>query len=309
MVNKTKSNKKVSQNFWTQSFVIRLAVLIGKVLPRKFGLKLASFIGACLGKNKKSPMVKAIRANQWVVHQQSLTDNALDEMPVKVFKSAAKCMFDYFYFLNRPEKLREVVDFSPEAQAAINRINSNQPSVVVCPHISNFDLMGYALTLKGVKIQVLSYPDPKGTYKMQNKLREAVGINVTPLSFSAFRQARVRLNEGGSILTGLDRPVTTQQKENYQPEFFGYTCSLPVFYIRMAKEADAPVFIMAATSQPNGRYRLEGSPPIWIEPHEDLDTEIRLNANRVLKEVEPIIKQNAHQWAMFYPVWPRFLGV
>ena len=125
-----------------QPIVIQILALMGKILPRKLGLGIAALIGTCLGSLKQTSLVKAIRANQWVIHDQKLSKKALNQLPRVVFRSASKCFFDYFYFLNRPEKLEEMVRFSPEAQAAIQRIKSNEACVVVCPHLSNFDLMG-----------------------------------------------------------------------------------------------------------------------------------------------------------------------
>ncbi len=302
-------NQPQKRKTFDHPIIIRLAMLIGKVLPRKLGLKLASLIGIQLGKSKHSPIVKAIRANQWVIHGQSVKPETLNLIPQMVFESSAKCLFDYFHFLSRPEKLKEIVEISPEAMAAFERIWRNEPCVIVCPHTSNFDLMGYVLTLYNLDVQVLSFPNPNTSYKLQNRLRESLGIQVTPMSLSSFRQARKRLRNGGTILTGLDRPLENTQEQKYQTTFFGFESNLPVSYVRMAMEADAPVFIMAATSQPGGKYRLEGSQPIWMEAEKSLDSEIRMNAKRVLSEAEPIIKKYADQWAMFYPVWPQFLGI
>lgn len=296
------------KNFIFQTILLRLAVLIGKILPRRWGLKLASFIGSVLGNNKSSAMSKSIRANQWVVHNGKLSDQELKEKPKIIIRSAAKCIFDYFYFLSRPSELDKIVDFSPEGKLACERIRNNQPCVCVCPHTSNFDLMGYALARQGLEMQVISYPDPNATYKMQNKIREKVGIIVTPMSLSAFRLAKSRLREGKSVLTGLDRPLDREEPVKHQPTFFGYNANLPSAYVRLAIEANAPVIVIAATSQPDGRYRLEGSQPIWMETGEDIEDEITYNTNRVLKEAEGLIKKYADQWAMFYPVWPQFLG-
>jgi lauroyl/myristoyl acyltransferase len=77
----------------------------------------------------------------------------------------------------------------------------------------------------------------------------------------------------------------------------------------MALEANAPVVILAATSQPDGTYRLVGSAPIWMTPDEDLETEVRANAEKVLQLAQNLILSHADQWAMFYPIWPQFLGV
>ncbi len=307
---KNRQKKKLSiKGLFAQPFIIRLAMFIGRILPYRFGVKAASAIGTLLGSIRISAMVKAVRANQYVIHDQSLSKKDLNKIPRIIFRSAAKCLFDYFHHLPRPDELGKLVHYSPEARIAFERIRNNQPCVIVSPHLSNFDLMGYALSLIGVEVQVLSFPNPTASYKFQNQLRESMGFLVTPMSLSAFRQARQRLQDGGSVLTGLDRPLPNPQTSKYRPTFFGYETNLPVTYVRMAIEADAPVMIMAATSQPDGTYYLEGSKPIWMEPSDDLEREIINNANKVLREAEGLIKTYSHQWAMFYPIWPQFLGV
>lgn len=298
--------------FWQtlfQNSLLKFLTFLGKILPRRIGLGIATIIGTFWGSLKFTPLIKAIRANQWVLHNQQLTKKELNTLPRVVFRSAAKCFFDYFYYLQRPEKLEKAIDFSPEAEATIQRIADQEPCVVVCPHLSNFDLMGYALSLKGVKVQVLTHPKPVATYEMQNKLRGKFGMTITPMTLSAFREARKRLRAGGSILTGLDRPLEEGYREKYQPNFFGQPAHLPVAYVRMALEANAPVFVFAAAYLPNGKYYLVGSPPIYMKKKDNLEEEILFNAHQVLKEAEIIIKKYPQQWAMFYPVWPQFLGV
>ncbi len=284
-------------------------MLIGRLFPRKLGLLFAALIGTILGSLKRSQMVRAIRVNQYVIHNQNLDAKTLRKLPKVVLRSAAKCIFDYFYFLTRPEKLLNVVKFSPEAEAAFERVKQNNPCVIACPHLSNFDLMGYALALKGIDVQILSYPNPNETYQIQNQIRESCGLNVTPMSFSAFREARLRLQNGGSILTGLDRPIGTDEPEKHQPVFFGHPSNLPVAYVRMAKEAQAPVFIMAVAYQPNDTYLLEASQPIWIEPGENHENEVLENTEKILATAGEFIVRYHKQWAMFFPIWPEFLGV
>jgi phosphatidylinositol dimannoside acyltransferase len=307
----TKQTAKKSHNkqFRVQSLAIRLMMLAGKILPRHWGLGLATMVGSFLGNRKADKMVRAIRANQYVIHNKSLFAEALDQIPATVFQSAARCFFDYFHYLPRPSELQKVVSISPEARAALERIQARQPTVVVCPHLSNFELFGYALTLQGIDIQVLSFPNPNTSYKLQNRLRKDTGINITPMTLSAFRQARVRLQDGGSILTGLDRPMGDPADSKYQLNFFGHPANLPVAYVRMALEANAPVIIMAATSQADGTYRLVASEPVWMTPNDDLETEIVVNAEKVLQLAQTLILNHADQWAMFYPIWPQYLGV
>lgn len=298
-----------AREIFTKPLAIRTAVLLGRLIPRKIGLLLAALIGTVLGSLQRSQMVRAIRANQYVIHNQDLDEKTLRKLPKVVFRSAAKCIFDYFYFLSRPEKLLGIVKFSPEAEAAFERIRQNQPCVIACPHISNFDLMGYALTLMGLKVQILSFPNPNETYKAQNQIRESCGLNVTPMGFTAFREARKRLRTGGSILTGLDRPIESGSAERNQPSFFGIKTKLPVTYVRMAKDAQAPVIVMAVAYQPDDTYYLEASPLIWVNGENDPEDGLLVNTEKVLEYAGDFIVRYPEQWAMFYPIWPKFLGV
>ena len=297
------------QEFFRLPFAFQVFVLLGKFLPRKTGLGIASIFGTIAGSLKRTPRVQAMRANQWVLHNQEISPKLLNKLPRVVYRSSAKCFFDYFYFLTHPQKIEDFVCISSEAKAIIKSIKNNESCIVVSPHISNFDLLGYALAIQGVEAQVLSYPDPKSTYKWQNELRQRDGIIVTPMDFNAFRQARKRLQNGGCIITGLDRPLEGKYQEKYQPNFFGHKANLPVTYVRMALEANVPVFVFAAVYRSDGKYYLEGSPPIWMEAKDDLQEEILTNVHKVLSIAEEIIKKYPEQWAMFYPIWPQFLGV
>ena len=55
------------------------------------------------------------------------TEDELEKIQKIVIGSEAKCLFDFFYFLHRPDQLQEAVSFSPEAQKTIERIKANKP--------------------------------------------------------------------------------------------------------------------------------------------------------------------------------------
>ena len=93
------------------------------------------------------------------------------------------------------------------------------PTFVLGPHIGNFDLFGMTLCWLNVPIYVLAYPNPNNAYKAQNKLRAAVGMDIHPLSFSAFRGAKQALKEGKALVTGMDRPLENQEDAKYKYDF------------------------------------------------------------------------------------------
>ncbi len=175
---------------------------------------------------------------------------------------------------------------------------------MVCPHLTNIDLIGHAAALAGMRFQVLSYPDPPASYRITNRLRSASGIDVTPMSIQALRKATTRLREHGFVLTGVDRPI---DDEKYRPLFFGRRASLPVGHVRLALMTNVPVVVITGILQPGGRYRVWASDPIWMQPDDDLTTEIVTNAEKILRIIEQEILKAPEQWTMFYPVWPDAL--
>jgi KDO2-lipid IV(A) lauroyltransferase len=182
-----------------------------------------------------------------------------------------------------------------------DRLKGDEGTILVAPHLSNFDFGGRAIVLHGFDIQVLSYPQPHGGYQWQNKLRKDIGMNVTPMSIEAMRAAKARLRNGGVVVTGMDRPL---DRSNYNPRFFGYPAAVPTSYVRMALQTKSAVLVIACIGLPEENYRVECSDLIYMEPDDDPVREIEKNAEKVLREAEKFIRAYPSQWAMFYPVWP-----
>jgi lauroyl/myristoyl acyltransferase len=284
---------------------VALALTLGKAIPPRFGYPVADLISNIIA-GRNTEMTRAIRANQWVVSDGKLSGKKLDEAVKAVLQNNAHSLYDYYHNLDRPEEIIRLVSFSEKFNICLEeRRQSQKGTIFVVPHMSNFDLAGLALALHGVSFQVLSFPQPNVGYQLQNQIRAARGIEVTPMSIAAMRQARKRLSEGGIVLTGLDRPITDTA---YLPRFFGRPAPVPVAYIRLALQEDAPVVVVACMRQNNGKYYIDASQPVYMQRHPDLHTELIQNAETILAEAEIFIRKAPDQWSMFYPVWPDALA-
>jgi len=248
--------------------------------------------------------MQAVHSNQRVIHGSSITEDQLAKICRKVMQNNARTLFDFFYFINRPEEMLEVFTFEPETLACIEKIRERQPMVVVAPHLSNFDLTGQVLGQLGLDIQVLSFPNPNQNYQYQNKLRQQAGLNVTPISPQVIRQAKQHLKAGGCIITGMDRPIENDTIQKYRPKFFGRACSLPVLHVRLALELDVPVAVFACYHDGKGRYSIKGSELHVMNRSDNIVYEVERNAEVLLQDAERFIKEAPEQWLMFYPVWP-----
>jgi KDO2-lipid IV(A) lauroyltransferase len=140
--------------------------------------------------------------------------------------------------------------------------------------------------------------DPNSGYRMQNEQRERAGFEVTPVSIQALKRATRRLEDGGVVITGLDRPLPEAPPDAW-PRFFGERARLPLMHVRLAMRTGASIIVIAPILRPDGLYALRGSGHIEMEGTDQL-----ANAERVLAVAEEFIGAAPSQWIMPHDVWP-----
>jgi len=290
------------QSFINSRLGIGLILGIGKAVPPSIGYPLADWVGSLIASRKESAMVRALRANQWIVSGKTLSPEDLDIRVEASYRMIARLLYDFYHTINDYDAILDRVALSPKLVKFLEtRLGGGEGTLMVAPHLSNFDLAGRAMALHGYPVQALSYPQPKGGYQWQNKLRRDIGIEITPMSTESMRQAKARLLAGGGVITGLERPLP---QTNYYPRFFGHPAPLPVSYVRMALQTRSAVLVVACVGAPDTNYSLECSDLIYLKSYPDAKEEIERNAEMVLSQAEGFIRENPTQWAMTYPVWP-----
>ncbi len=290
------------QSLINSRFGIGLILALGKIIPSSIGYPLAEKVSLRLSAQNNSGIVRAARANQWIISGRSLSSEELDAQTRETFRQTSRWLFDFYNNIDNYQAILDRVALSPKlVNFLTDRLGGDEGTILVAPHLSNFDFGGRALVLHGFDIQVLSYPQPHGGYQWQNKLRKDIGMNVTPMSLESMRAAKTRLRNGGVVVTGMDRPL---DRSNYHPRFFSFPAAVPTSYIRMALQTNSAVQVIACIGLPEKNYRVECSDLIYMEPDNDPVREIEKNAEKVLREAEKFIRAYPTQWAMFYPVWP-----
>ncbi len=284
-------------------------VSISRLLPPPLGYPLARKLADYVASRKDSSIVKAVRLNQWMAHKREISGEQLDHSVREVFRSAGRSMYEYWHYLHNRRAILSLVEFDESMEAAVERAkNAPNGTLMVTPHISNFDLAGRALGLRGLKMQYLTYPKPPSGYRWQNELRILKNVLVTPMSIEALRKASETLRAGYTVLTGVDRPLPNTESAKYRPSFMGRPAAMPVFYIRLALKHNLPITVVGGCRKSDGRYHVWATEPIAMERGGDLVEETVRNTEMVLRVVTDIIRKTPEQWAMFYPVWPELLS-
>lgn len=279
---------------------IGLALGISRATPPVFGHAIARFGAKRLAADPDSATALAIRGNQYVASGMTLTGAALDAAVRETLAMSGRFLYDTYHLPRRPGALLAKVAENDAFERFLHDTPTG-PHVFVGVHLGNFDLVGQALGVSGWRVQVLSVADPNGGYQWQNEMREQTGLEMTPVTIEALKRAARRLAEGGSVLTGIDRPLPGAE---LRPRFFGHPAELPVLHVRLAMRAKAPVVVMSALMRDDGLYELQASPPLEMPGSAKDDAAVLANAERALAFAEEFISRSPRQWAMPHAVWP-----
>lgn len=279
---------------------IGLALAVSRAMPQTLGYGIARAGARRLAANPDSPMVRAIRTNQWMASGRALAGPALDEAVRETIEMSGRFLYDIYHLPKDPAALVRMVVVDDVFERFLTE-TSNGPRVVVGVHLGNFDLVGQALGASGFRAQVLSVADPNGGYQWQNEMRARNGLDMTPVTIESLKRAARRLADGGTVLTGIDRPVPASE---LQPRFFGAPANVPLLHIRLAMRASAPVVVISAMKRDDGLYELQASEPLAMTGSVKSADDVLVNAERALRVAEELITRSPRQWVMPHAVWP-----
>ncbi|HHX66085.1 MAG TPA: hypothetical protein GX702_14500 [Chloroflexi bacterium] len=284
-----------------------LGIAISRTLPPRTVYWLAKRIARSMAR-RRNQMFSTVRHN--LAHVVPDADDAeLDRMAENAIYHAGRTYFDMFRLTMDDYRAgRAQVCLDAEAwEAARNELLGPRGTIIVGPHMSNFDLASQWFAAQGVEIQALSLAEPDMGTRVVNRLRSHRGITMTPVNLNALRLAMTRLKRGGVVMTGVDRPVS--EKDRPLP-FFGRPARLPTGHVRLALQTDSRLLVACCVQAPDGCYNIHIAPPLEMErTGKGREVDERHNALRVLAILEDMIRMAPSQWLMFVPVWrPEDIG-
>ena len=294
------------QQVINSSLSLRLVSSLAQRLPPRLGYRLASGLADQIARQRDSRLVRAVRANQWVVNGETLEGKVLDQVVRKTLRNTAHSLFDLYHYSHDFEATRQRIVFDSSFQQISERSEFQERGLMIAGlHLSNFDLVLQWLCRDGMKGLVLTLPEPKGGRRLEYAMRKRIGINLLPASVGAFRKALKHLQRGGMVLTGIDRPI---ENSDVCPRFFGRPAALPIHHVFLASKARVPVVITVTYLRQDGKYQVFASDPIDMEPYPNPDEAILRNAEKVLVVAEEYIRRSPQQWSVPLPVWPQVMN-
>jgi lauroyl/myristoyl acyltransferase len=162
----------------------RLALFMSRHIPPPVGYRLARLVALRIASRPGTPVVEAIRANQWVVSGGTLSASQLDGVVQESLENVARAVFQFFHYLNSPARLEELVVFNDQAWELINRQPGAGRGLVVCGvHSSSFDLVIRLAAIKRGRVLALSLP--RASRRLNSSHRSAAGrFGILPATIS-----------------------------------------------------------------------------------------------------------------------------
>jgi KDO2-lipid IV(A) lauroyltransferase len=282
----------------------RLGIALARLLPRRTAYRLAEAVARRVAAGR-APLIDAVRVNQAVVRGLDPRDPSLQPIVESVLRTAAIGYVDLFRAIaGGRSALMDSIELHPKVWEWLEtHLAERRGLIAVSAHMSCFDMVLLALPGYGYPFQALAFSMPRGSYIVQNAMRIAHGVDLTPISPESLRSALRRLKDGGMALTGIDRP----DPDGEILQFFGHPARMPVGHARLAIMTRSQVMVGIAEARGTARY---GLVPVTLLDAKDYsrhgDGPRRL-AQDVLHSLEPLIRARPEEWLMFFPVWPQFL--
>ncbi len=282
---------------------LKLGFTFARFSPPWFGYLIAKLAGWWISSRPDSNLVKAVRSNQSVVAGGRLPTKSLDQVVRSVFNYTSRSIYDLYHHIQDLNTAGKLFVIEPSFQPIIDRPKFDQRGLIaVGLHMSGFDLAMQWLCLNSIQPLALTIPDPEGGRGVEFEIRKRTVLNLVPSSFKGLRQALRYLNQGGMVVTGLDRPIAAY---NPSPRFFGRPAALPTHHTFLALKANVPVVVAASRLEDDGLYHLVASPPIEMDPNPDRTDALLYNTEKILASAEELILKDPQQWIISLPVWPE----
>lgn len=287
----------------TSRFGPALVILICRLLPLRWAYRFGEWLVSLVGRNQGVPFIQGVRANLAVMHGVPESDPVVDAALTGLLRQMAHSYVDLFRVIDgSPEQIYAACCFDPATVQAIDTCRAEgQGLVLVGAHTCSFDILLLALRQVFPSVQALTLSDPKGSSAVMNDLRWRFGIEVTPISVQALRQAVERLRSGGVVAVAADVPVAEHSGEMLT--FFGRAARLPVGHARLALDTGAQMVVGVSHCTGDGHYAAE----MAVAPRPASTGSKRQDsicwAQAALTAIESYLRRWPDQWLMPKPLW------
>lgn len=183
--------------------------------------------------------------------------------------------------------------------------------IIVTSHFGNWDIGGWYFGQRHAFSAVVEPLELPEIDAIVQGWRKAKRIGIIPLAHAGRGVLRA-LQQGGLVGLVVDRP-THAEAEGVSVKFFGEWTRVPAGAAHFALRTGAPVVAAGLWRTPANTYASLALPPLRFGAAADGKRYVQRDAGpaveqamqRIMEDVETIIRTHPDQWYMFRRMWPR----
>jgi KDO2-lipid IV(A) lauroyltransferase len=177
--------------------------------------------------------------------------------------------------------------------------------LLVTVHLGNWEFGAPLLTERGVKLQVITGPEPQAQLtQMRQAARARWGIETLTLGDNPFAAVEIirRLDANNSVALLMDRPPAATAA---RVTLFGRPFDASISASELARASGCAVLPVYLPRTSRG-YTAHILPEVPYERPALRDRAARLElTQRIMNAFEPAIRLYLNQWYHFVPIWPN----
>lgn len=230
----------------------------------------------------------------------------------KLAEQAATQMFSHFgsklvdvLRCEAGKPAREMLGELVNADYVLQTQARGQGTLIVTPHLGNWEFGGYILAERGIKLSVVTLVEPgAGLTELRQRCRARSGIETIVIGNDPFAIVEVikRLQEGGTMALLIDRPPKSVATT---VEFFGRPFVAAIAAAELARASGCVIAPVIIPRVKDG-YRVELLPPVPYDRAALNERSARQQLTQnIMRAFEPSVRKYADQWYHFVPIWPE----
>jgi KDO2-lipid IV(A) lauroyltransferase len=220
------------------------------------------------------------------------------------FRNYAKYLSEFSHLPRwREEDLETLMSSISGWEHVEDALSDGKGAIFVTLHFGNWDVAGWYFGKRHQFYAVAEPLEPPELDALVQGWRRAKHIGIIPLA-NAARGVLRALHAGGLVALVADRP-THARGDGANVRLFGEWTRLPAGPAHFALRTGAPVIVTGVWRTPSNTYAGFALPPLRFTPTEDRRRDVDAAMQRVVDQMEQVIRAHPDQWYMFRPMWPE----